>query len=134
MVHVGSYYDGPLEARPLDELDALYESGYSMPPAMSLYAPGKDTPVARSWVDRCRQEWRAVSLSAQAIAIIGVRPNWDDAHIWDPVIASRAHVWYIGGSDDYRDLQLKAGRDVMHLGHTFAEGVGPLSRLLRVLS
>lgn len=134
MVHAGSYYEGPLEPRRLDELDHLYDSGYSMPPAISLYAPGKKTPVAQGWVDGCRQEWRAVALSAHAIAVIGVRPNWDDAHIWQPIIESRAHVWYIGGVVDYEALQQKAGRTVMHLGKTFDEGIGPLTRLLRVLT
>jgi hypothetical protein len=134
-VEVGAYYDGPLEPRQLDELEAFYTvEDYSFPPAMSLYAPGKRTPVAPGWVDRQRQEWRAAALSADAIAVIGVRPIWDDAHVWDPVIKSRADLWYIGGGSEHKDLTAKVGRNVLHLGQTFDEGVGPLVRLLRLLA
>ena len=103
-------------------------------PAMSLYAPGKRTPVAPGWVDRTRQEWRAVAQSVSAVAVIGVRPIWDDEHIWDPVAASRADLWYIGDADSHRKLEERAGRRVMHVARTFGEGIGPLGRLLQVLA
>jgi hypothetical protein len=133
MENVHTYYEGKLEPRRLDEIDAYYESGPAIPPAMSLYAPGKDTPVAPKWVDRSRSEWRAVALAANAVAVIGVRPIWDDAHIWDPVIGSRADLWYIGDAESHRDLEDRAGRRVIHLARTFSEGLGPLGRLMHVL-
>lgn len=134
-VSVGAYYEGPLEPRSLDELENLYAvEDYSFPPAMSLYAPGKHTPVAPSWVERSRREWRRVGLAANAVAVIGVRPIWDDSHVWEPVIESHADIWYIGGDADYADLATRARRNVLHLGRTFDEGIGPLNRLLRLLA
>ena len=133
MVNVTTYYEGQLEPRRLDEIDAYYEDGPSIPPAMSLYAPGKTSPVAPAWVDRTRKEWGAVARSANAVAVIGVRPIWDDAHIWDPVIASPSDIWYVGDDISHGELAKKTNRSVMHLGRTFDEGIGPLCRLLHLL-
>jgi hypothetical protein len=133
-VGVGSYYEGPLEPRRLDEIEALYAADYSFPPAMSLYAPGKNTPVGASWVNRARKEWRGVAVNADVVAVIGVRPIWADAHIWDPVLQSHAAIWYIGGDPERSDLAAKASRDVLHLGRTFDEGVDRLNRMLRLLA
>jgi hypothetical protein len=128
---VGAYYEGDVAAIELEQIEQL--PGDAFPPAMSLYAPGKHTPVAATWVDRARQAWRGIAVSANAVAVIGVQPIWDDAHAWDPVIASRADIWYVGDVDSHRALEDRSGRRVMHLGRTFDEGIGPLGRLLRLL-
>jgi hypothetical protein len=130
MVNTHIYYDGPLEWVYLDDVELRYAAHETMPSAMCLYAPGKHAPVAPSWVEQVRQAWRAVASSADAVAVIGVRPVWEDAHVWDPVIESGADIWYIGDDLSYAALANKVAGQITHLGRTFDEGIGPLCRLV----
>jgi len=45
-----NFYEGRLRFLSPPEVITLYEQGYPLPPAMSLFAPGKPTPVAPSFV------------------------------------------------------------------------------------
>lgn len=126
------YFAGPVKPVPLDEIERLTHN--SLPPAMSLYAPGKHTPVALDWVNKVRDEWRDVAVGCQTIAIIGVRPIWADAHLWEPVIESKARVLYIGGTADHATLVKKLTRDVEHVGRTFVEGIRPLNERFRIVA
>jgi hypothetical protein len=126
------YFAGPVKAVPLHDIEQLTHG--SFPPAMSLYAPGKHTPVALDWVNRVREEWRILAVGCQTIAIIGVRPIWADAHLWEPVIESKARVMYIGAAHDHAQLVTKLDRGVEHVGHTFDEGFELLSQRLQELA
>jgi hypothetical protein len=128
--NVGHYFEGPVAPVPLARIEQL-EHG-SLPPAMSLYAPGKHTPVAHEWVARVRDEWRKAAIGSYAIAVIGVRPIWDDTHIWQPIIESKAHVWYVGGDADHQTLVARVTRSE-HLGRTFDEAISPLGQRLKAL-
>jgi hypothetical protein len=126
-------YDGPLRAVDLPEVRRLYDSGYALPPAMSLFAPGKPTPVARTWVDQTRRQWAEWAQGADVVVVIGARPLLEDAHIWEPIIDSSAEVWYIGGTSDsnYQTFQSQLGHRITHLADRFVQGFGPLARRLR---
>ena len=91
-----SYYDGPVEPVNLVELRRRYSAGYALPPAMSLFAPGKPTPVATSFIDETRRQWAEWVRHATAVVVIGVRPVLADTHLWQPIISSKAQVWWIG--------------------------------------
>lgn len=135
MSGVGQYYEGPVEAVwPPSKAVAYFASGQSMPAAMSLFAPGKPTPVAKGLVDNLRKAWREACQSAEVIAIIGVRPIWADAHVWDPIIASRSDVWYVGDDQSCGAIQARFDRTILLLGHTFEDAIGPMSRLLGILA
>jgi hypothetical protein len=126
-------YDGPLRGVDLPEVPRLYNTGYALPPAMSLFAPGKPTPVASTWVDETRRQWADWVQGADVVAIIGARPLFEDGHIWDPIINSSAEVWYIGGSSDsnYQIFKSQLGPRLTHLADRFVSGFGPLARRLR---
>ena len=74
-------YEGGVEPIKLAEMLQRHAEGNSLPPAMSLYAPGKPSPVAPTLVATTRDQWRAWVGSSDVCIIIGARPNFADSHI-----------------------------------------------------
>ena len=83
-------YEG--DVQPVSTADVLdrYRHGYALPPAMSLYAPGKATPVATRLIAEVRARWARWVASSGLIVTIGVRPLLADVHVWGPVLKSDA--------------------------------------------
>jgi hypothetical protein len=139
MAGMGQYVGGdpPIEAIPPEHLRPLYDRiGMSLPPVISLYAPGKLSPVAENFVNAIRALWVDALQHADVVVIIGARPLQADAHVWEPVLKSKAEVWYIGGQsgDEYDRFQDHLGRRLSPLGDRFSNGIGRLSARLKILS
>lgn len=49
------HFDGAVSTVGLVEAQRRFDEGYSVPAIMSLFAPGKPTPLAHSFVDRVRK-------------------------------------------------------------------------------
>src|SRR5439155_5929304 len=97
MYHVESYYRGPLQWHTPGEARRKLAQGFtSIPPAMSLFAPGKPTVVGVDSMKAAREEWAAWVTGADYIVAIGAAPHLADSHVWQPIIASAASIWYIG--------------------------------------
>jgi hypothetical protein len=127
-------YEGQVRVLDTPDVRALYDAGYALPPAMSLFAPGKPTPVAKTFVSQARTQWAAWVARSDFIAIVGARPVFADNHIWDPIVASRAQLWYIGGATDFEALQDLAGGRAVHVAERFADGFADLERKLSILA
>lgn len=114
------------------EAKAKYDAGFALPAAMSLYAPGKHTPVAREFVDETRRLWNSWVESCATIIAIGVRPLVSDAHIWDSIIGSKCAVWFVGGqSAEYRGLDAAIDGRLRYFGETFGGAIEGLVAALR---
>lgn len=96
---------------------------------MSLYAAYKNSILSPGQIQQTRNEWDQVARDAHMVIVIGVRPNEDDKHIWDPIRESTAHGLYlIGGEiEGWR----RARSDFQLLGQTFEAGFEPLCLVLR---
>lgn len=132
----GAYYEGDLRVLSPEEVRREYDRGFSFPPAMSLFAPGKPTPVAREFIGRTRLEWARWVSTSTLIITIGARPNLADTHVWNPIVDSAAPIWYIGGLDSgFEDLRTRVSGRVDLISQRFDEGVELIkTRLLRDLS
>lgn len=127
-------YEGGIQPHSPAEIRAKYAAGYALPPAMSLYAPGKPSPVAKSFVDQSRAQWTNWVQASDLIICIGVRPLLADTHIWDPIVASTARIWYIAGTTDqaFMDLAAAVGPRLDVIGTRFNDSaIGALSERLR---
>jgi hypothetical protein len=133
---LSGYYDGPFEVLAPTEVRRRYERGYALPPAMSLFAPGKHTPVATEFVSQIRQQWAQWVASVDVVVIIGVRPIAEDGHIWDPVIHSGCEVWHIGDTNDpaFRQFSTRARGRVESLGNRFEPSLNELISRLRLFA
>jgi hypothetical protein len=136
---LGGYVGGTprIESVAPRELRPLYgRIGMSFPPVISLYAPGKPSPVAENFVNASRSMWAKLVPHADAVVVVGARPLAADPHIWQPLIESKADVWYIGGQhgDEYERFQQQLGRRLSPLGRRFNQGFDHLAARMRILS
>ena len=98
-------------------------------PFVSLYAFGKNTIVGGREIQKIRTAWSQTVSSTSLLAIIGVKPNKDDSHIWDPVKKTSARLLYIGSQTDFA-AWLSANSRFKHLGSTFELGFDNLIKSL----
>jgi hypothetical protein len=131
----GAYHQGPLNAIPPTEVASLYTAGPSMPPAVSLFSPGKPTPVGSDDIDRIRVHWETSVGEADFVVVVGARPVLADEHVWDPILSSSADVWHVGGTsgNDFEDYEKRLGRRFTKLAGTFEEGLRSLDVRLQIL-
>jgi hypothetical protein len=122
------YYEGRLRFVQLPEMQQLYRNGFALPPAMSLFAPGKNTPVARAFVDEIRNRWATLVASSEVVIVLGARPLLADTHIWQPILDSSQEVWYVGGStdDNYREFKHRLGDRLTHVAERLPQGLNSL--------
>jgi hypothetical protein len=127
-------YEGPLDPVDTPTVRQRYDSGFALPPAMSLYAPGKPTPVAESFVEETRKQWANWVASADLIITIGARPTLVDAHIWQPILNSDSPIWFIAGNNDsaYFELDGAVGERLSTLATRFEPGLQEIKRRLPI--
>jgi hypothetical protein len=92
----------------------------SIAPALALYAPGKAILYCRDAVLELQAMWRHEVKRARRIFIVGVRPNPEDAHVWQPLARGKTPIWYVGPewkmmadwvADEKRTQVFHAGED-----------------------
>ena len=132
----GDIFEGGLRVPPPEpsEVRAEYDRGFALPPAMSLFAPGKPTPVAKSLAAEIRGQWASWVRQCDFITIVGARPLFADAHAWDPIVESQGQVWYVGGEGDFSELSAKAAGRAVHVAERFDAALEPLARKLEILA
>jgi len=103
-------------------------SRQAMYPCMALYAPGKPAQVGQYYLWRIQDRFANRVLTANSLAIVGVRPWLKDDHVWTPILRTSATVYYIGGEADFDDLRRHRGssRQTIHIATRFDEGLGKL--------
>ena len=126
MTNVGTYYEGPLECVWPDEMLAMLDEGYSMPGAMSLYAPGKPSPVAPTFIAGIRQQWADAVAVADLVVTIGARPFIEDEWVWGPIISRRAWTLLVGDQGD-PEFRAALGDRLETLSSTFDGALTPLA-------
>ena len=72
----------------------LVETGLA--PVMSLYMEGKPLNVSPSVIGQLQHTWADYVGDANALFLIGVKPNIHDTHIWEPLANSKASLYFIG--------------------------------------
>lgn len=102
----GAVLDAPV--RPLSRRATKHRCGAetSLSPAISMYAKGKQVSICPNYVAEHQTMFASACRKATQIIIIGVRVVPEDAHIWKPILKSKAKVTYFGSDID--KLELKA--------------------------
>lgn len=125
---VQRYYEGGVRIVSPDEALAKFEAGYSFPAAMSLYAPGKITPVAEGFTRESRATWTTTVAGAELIITLGVAPFFVDGHVWQPILDAAAPVWFVGPLEAEVDQLKKAiGDRASWLAPTIVHAVDALA-------
>ena len=67
---------------------------------MCLYMEGKPTQVAPKTIGNIQKILHDYIETASTITVIGVAPNADDTHIWNPIASSKALLGYVGPASE----------------------------------
>ncbi len=78
-------------------------------PAMAIFMEGKPVNSHQSQIKQLQSMWADAVLHADAVGVIGVRPNEADTHIWQPLADTDAELVVIGNRNEY-DEWAKARR------------------------
>ena len=98
-----------------------------LPPVMCYFEPGKDARAGMSFLEGQRKMWKKLAQTATTIAVVGVRPRRNDAHVWEPLASTPARIIYCGGpcaAPEYKDWakRYRSGRkDTVLQGYFLAE-------------
>lgn len=107
----------------------------SISPELALYHKSKRMlfvgPVARAQKPAFFQH----VAEARNIVIIGVRLHEPDTHIWEPIAASPARIYYVGpDATDIRAWGTRNGKTVEHLSNGFKSSIPKIGELLKATS
>jgi len=74
------------------------------PPVISYYEPNKFTVSCSNFIQGERTRFEQAILSAEKIAVVGVKVHPVDRHIWQPLAKTKAHILYLSGSSAANDF------------------------------
>jgi hypothetical protein len=101
------------------------------PPAMALMTPGKEILSGQSQILRLQNEFGRAVYKARFVVVIGANPNFDDKHVWNPIIGAPGNVGYIGSMDRFTRLEHNRKLGKTHwLGARFQESLDALFRFV----
>jgi hypothetical protein len=132
--------EGDVEApvKPLDRTATLERSKKddSLAPAIAIYAKGKPVRVSQSYVQAQQSMWRYVVSRSRRVFVVGVKLNAADAHIWEPLAASPAHLTFVGYTaadlEAFRAWTEESGRrSVLCVPGDFRQSIPMIQRALK---
>jgi len=127
-VGTGGMFNVALRATDLAEARAFVLGDTALFPAMAFYAPGKQVQISQATIQHIQGHYAAAVSAATAVAVIGVRPNPEDDHVWGPLASTPARVLFVGGRDEYTDWKRshRGRRPTRYLGGRFNEAIDGL--------
>lgn len=116
-----SFEAGIRYARSAEEIKTFCRGNNVLPPAMSIFMPGKPVQISPGAIGQIQREWQMQVAKANDIAVIGVFPNSLDRHIWDPLATSAGRLHYVGGQADFEGWRQKHRPNLptVFVGETF---------------
>jgi hypothetical protein len=101
-----------------------YIKSTGLPPMVTAFMPNKPVPFCRAVIRDFWTTWHRVVRSAKSLTLIGVDLDGAGPHIWDPLLALRGQLDYVGldaaASEKLARMAPRASR-VSAVAPTFAE-------------
>ncbi|MGD9108466.1 MAG: hypothetical protein PVI75_04775 [Gammaproteobacteria bacterium] len=89
-------------------------------PVMCLYMKNKPLSVSPAGINVIQKKWAEYVCNAKAVFIIGVAPNKEDIHIWNPIADSPGNIYYVGDLLAWNNwLKENQSKKAKYLGKTF---------------
>ncbi len=103
----------------------------SLYPAMCMFTLNKPSQISPGVFAECQRKWAELAISAENVVLIGVKPHSPDKHIWEPLSATAAKLYFVGSeSEFYSWSPARKNRKSCYLGPTFAEALREVSVVL----
>lgn len=104
------------------------------PPVMSYYEPNKFTVSCSNFIQAERRRFEQAILSAEKVAVVGVRVHKVDRHIWEPLAKAKAPILYLSGpsaANDFSNWRVNEGRSGdLSVDKYFSDGLQELISFL----
>ena len=88
----GVVFGGGIQPIDPSTVRAHYKGGTALYPAMALFAAGKPIAMSPAPIQEAQRRWKERVLQADRVAVLGVRPNPADSHVWGPIADTPAEV------------------------------------------
>jgi hypothetical protein len=94
-------------------------------PAMSFYAPAKQSLVCPDFIEHEREVWRDMATWADACFVIGVACVSEDKHVWGPLATSACEINFMNPADAGFAAWCNAGgrKNAYHVPVKFDEAI-----------
>ena len=100
-------------------------------PAMCMFTLNKPSQVSPNVFAAYQAAWGRHIDAAINVITVGVRPHAPDAHIWDPIESTNAHVHFVGSRTAFDQWVRKRGdRPTTFLGERFADVLSEVAEVL----
>jgi hypothetical protein len=114
------------------EVAAYLGGNTALYPIMSIFAEEKTVQISPDLVKRIQDFWKESIQKAESIAVIGVNPNPIDKHIWEPLAATPATIFFIGDEKNTKKWigKYRTGKSDRFIGSLFQDCVDDLVDIL----
>jgi hypothetical protein len=99
-----------------------------------MYTQEKAAPLCPGFFEHLQKDWGARILTAQQVALVGVRPYPDDTHVWEPLAATPARICCIGDRSAFEKWHKDSGRvgETIVVDERFEQGFDALWKSLHL--
>lgn len=97
----GVVFGGEIEALDPSQVFPHYAGNTALYPAMALYAASKPISMSPRPILDAQARWARAVRASKVIVIVGVHPNPDDTHVWDPIADTSGEVFFVGAEDAF---------------------------------
>ena len=128
-----SVLSGPVRAVDAPEVIEFCNREDSIAPAIALYARGKKVLYCPDFVRQQQYQFINEIKQASRVFIIGVRVTPEDLHIWKPLRASNASLFYVGPDSSEFEFWCKTEkrRRAVPFAETFESSIPLIHRELK---
>ena len=92
-----------------------------LPPVMALIMKEKPIQVSKFILNYYQDIWHEILKGKNKVIIIGVNPNNEDAHIWNPLMTTPSKIYYVGDQEAIKKLEPKFLTKPIPLGERFQD-------------
>jgi len=104
---------------------------YPAGPIMSFYMKNKPTQVNSNTLNEIQQAWKNRILESSKLLIIGINPNPEDKHVWDPIEKTKAKIGFVGSTSGFKKLnKIKLQKKPEHLSASFDSSINDIENFL----
>lgn len=128
----GVVFGGGIEPIDPSQVAPTYQGDNALYPAMALYAENKPISMSPAPIEDAQRRWGEAVLRAKSVAVIGVRPNVADKHIWASLSQTSGTLGYVGSDREFAVVrEQREGRHTKHLGQTWSSAAKSLIEFLK---
>jgi len=123
--------DGPMSAIwPPSSMQTEIKK-YPAGPIMAFYMENKPVQVNRKSIGEIQQVWTNRISESNKLLIIGINPNLEDKHVWDPIVNTKAKIGFVGSDNGFKKLsKLNLKKKPKHLCTNFGDSINDIENFL----